>query len=112
LNFSLEELEEKFARHLEPSVKLLQKAGSPAEYSVMHAVVTKRRGLSMKSRMLVLTNKARLMYFDMNGAYKGAIPWSVTKPVSIVLVRCCLMKYLFSYLTFYTRFFFHIYFCA
>ncbi len=57
-----------------------------SEYSVMHACVSKRKGLSIKSRMLVLTNKARMLYFDMNGEYKGTIPWTVTKPVSTALV--------------------------
>lgn len=52
----------------------------------MHACVTKRKGLSIKSRMLVLTNKARLLYFDMAGEYKGTVPWSVTKPVTASLV--------------------------
>jgi hypothetical protein len=54
---------------------------------VLHAVVSKRKGLSIKSRMLVLTSKARLLYFDMQGDYKGAVPWSVTKPVCTHLVR-------------------------
>ena len=52
----------------------------------MHAYVTKRSGLSVKSRMLILTNKARLLYFDMQGEFKGSIPWTVTKPVSTMLV--------------------------
>jgi hypothetical protein len=52
----------------------------------MHACVSKRKGLSIKSRMLILTNKARLLYFDMNGEYKGTIPWTVTKPVATALV--------------------------
>lgn len=64
---------------------LIQKTQS--EYSVMHAYVTKRSGLSVKSRMLILTNKARLLYFDMQGEFKGSIPWTVTKPVSTMLVR-------------------------
>lgn len=52
----------------------------------MHAYVTKRSGLSIKSRMLILTSKARMIYCDMHGAYKGMIPWSVTKPISAVLI--------------------------
>ena len=54
----------------------------------MHALVTKRKGLSIKSRMLILTSKARLLYFDLQGTYKGAVPWSVTKPISTHLVSC------------------------
>lgn len=53
---------------------------------MLHAAVTKRKGLSIKSRMLVLTNKARLLYFDMQGGFKGAVPWTVTKPVTTHLV--------------------------
>lgn len=53
---------------------------------MLHAAVTKRKGLSIKSRMLVLTNKVRLLYFDMQGGYKGAVPWTVTKPVTAHLV--------------------------
>lgn len=53
----------------------------------MHALVTKRKGLSIKSRMLILTSKARLLYFDPQGTYKGAVPWSVTKPIATHLVR-------------------------
>jgi len=60
---------------------------SQPEYAVMHALVTKRKGLSIKSRMLILTSKARLLYFDPQGTYKGAVPWSVTKPISTHLVR-------------------------
>lgn len=57
---------------------------------MLHALVSKRKGLSIKSRMLILTNKARLVYFDMQGTFKGAVPWSVTKPVSTRLVSTIL----------------------
>ena len=73
-----------------PIVFVAQK--SQPEISVMHAFVTKRKGLSIKSRMLILTSKARLMYFDLQGNYKGAVPWSVTKPVSTHLVRKFVLK--------------------
>ena len=85
MRLNLADLEDKFARHLQPSVKLLQKG--LGEVSVLHAAVTKRSGLSIKSRMLILTSKARLLYFDMQGVYKGAVPWSVTKPVKVTQVR-------------------------
>ena len=85
MGFEKEELEEKYSRHLQPSVKLLQK--SPPEYSVMHAAVTKRSGLSVKSRMLILTNKARLMYFDQQGNYKGNFGGSSRVVVAIFSYR-------------------------
>ena len=39
----------------------------------------KRKGLSFKKRMLILTSKPRLMYFNYKGTYKGQVPWSLTK---------------------------------
>lgn len=64
---------------------------------MLHALVSKRKGLSIKSRMLILTNKARLMYFDMQGTYKGSIPWSVTKPVSTHLVSTSTISNLYVF---------------
>mmetsp|Transcript_21480 Transcript_21480/g.35969 ORF Transcript_21480/g.35969 Transcript_21480/m.35969 type:complete len:503 (-) Transcript_21480:200-1708(-) len=83
-------LEEKFTRHLEYSVERLnvQRKGKAefTEFSVLHGYVTKRKGLSIKSRMLILTNKARLLYFNPKGTFKGSMPWTLTKPVHVTRV--------------------------
>lgn len=57
------------------------------EIVVLDGIVIKRSGWSFKSRILVLTNKPRLMYFTTSGDFKGLIPWSMTEPIDAYLVR-------------------------
>lgn len=49
------------------------------EFVIHHGFVWKRKGLSFKKRMLILTSKPRLLYTNAKGTYKGSVPWSLTK---------------------------------
>ena len=49
---------------------------------MLHSTVTKRKGFSYRTRKLILTNRMRLFYTDMQGGYKGSVPWSLTKLIS------------------------------
>jgi 3-phosphoinositide dependent protein kinase-1 len=54
------------------------------EFAILEGMVTKRRRLSVKTRRLVLTNRPRLFYVDMNAkVVKGDIP--LTKDTKVVL---------------------------
>jgi len=55
------------------------------EFSVLHGLAGKWKGLfSYKKRLLILTSKPRLMYFDpKNNSLKGIIPWAQGQPLKI-----------------------------
>eukprot|EP01038_Epipyxis_sp_PR26KG_P007754 gene7754-10533_t len=67
------EVDSKIMRHIQSD-----------EFVVLHGSVVKRRGwLSYKNRNLILTNRPRLLYTNMDGVYKGSIAWTVVKPISV-----------------------------
>jgi hypothetical protein len=68
-------LDDKFLMHVQAD-----------EFVVLHGMLWKRKGLSFKKRMLLLTSKPRLLYFDGKGVYKGSIPWLLTKPLRVIKV--------------------------
>ena len=55
------------------------------EFSVLHGLAGKWRGMfSYKKRLLILTSKPRLMYFDpKNNSLKGIIPWTGGQPLKV-----------------------------
>jgi hypothetical protein len=57
------------------------------EFVVLYGYVWKRSFLSYRKRMLILTSKARLLYVASDGVYRGTIPWSLTKPITITKVN-------------------------
>jgi len=71
MQLGIMDLEKVFARLLQP-----------LEYCVLHSTVTKRKDWSYRTRKLILTNRMRLFYTDMQGNYKGCVPWSLTKLIS------------------------------
>lgn len=57
------------------------------EQPLFRGITQKRKGLFSKKRLLVLTDKPRLLYVDPSTSeVKGEIPWTVDKPVSAVKV--------------------------
>jgi 3-phosphoinositide dependent protein kinase-1 len=56
----------------------------PNELIVKHGLVTKRKGLSVKKRQLVLTDYPRIFYVDPEAMVKkGDIPWSANLKVTL-----------------------------
>lgn len=47
----------------------------------------KKKGMSVKKRVLILTSNARLIYFTPKAEYKGSVPWSMLKPLTVVKVN-------------------------
>lgn len=70
------QLEDKFRKYIQEG-----------EFEVLYGYIWKRSFLSYKKRMLILTSKARLLYIKSDGVYKGTIPWSLTKPITITKVQ-------------------------
>lgn len=68
------ELEEKYLRHVQHDT---------GEFVLLHSKIWKRKGLSYKKRTLILTSSPRLFYLDGRGAYKGAVPWTLTHRIKI-----------------------------
>lgn len=59
---------------------------SPEEHEqvIKSGSVAKRKGFFTKSRVLILTNKPRLIYVDPDSmVYKGTIPWTKETPVRV-----------------------------
>ena len=65
----------------------LQKHVHKDEFVVLHGLVTKRKGLSWKSRRLLLTSAPRLLYFTERAEFKGVIPWSTTRKIRAKKVK-------------------------
>lgn len=69
---NLLELEEKFQRQIQSN-----------EFVILHDTLWKRKSLSFRRRKLILTSAPRLFYLDTRGEYKGQVPWTMTKRITI-----------------------------
>ena len=73
---NLLELEEKYQRQVQSN-----------EFVILHDMIWKRKSLSYRRRRLILTSMPRLFYLDSKGEYRGQVPWTMTKRVTINKVR-------------------------
>lgn len=78
---------EKLQKQNDKFQSLVRSSLSEGEGILLSGVFWKRKGWSHKHRLLVLTSKARLLYFSTHSPYeyKGCIAWSMTKPVAASL---------------------------
>lgn len=72
---NLLELEEKYQRQIQSN-----------EFVILHDTLWKRKSLSYRRRKLILTSMPRLFYLDSRGDYKGQVPWTMTKRLTLTKV--------------------------